>query len=123
MKTPTVDFARVEDRHRAIHDRLRNWSRWVVVHPHAGVHPMFKNYRSHAWQWHTPEHRETCDTLDAQWLERLVAKLPSRHRDAVRWAYVYRYTPAIACRELGLSYDGLFKHLRDGRQMLMVMVD
>ena len=84
---------------------------------------MFRNYRSHAWQWHTPEHRETCDLIDAQWLERQVAKLPRFHREAVRWAYVHRCTPAIAARELGLNYEGLYRFVRDGRQMLMHAVD
>lgn len=119
----TIDFARVEDHQIPIHERLRNWARWVAVMPQSQVHPMFRQYRSHAWQWHTPEHRETCDLLDAQWLEKQVAKLPVDHREAVRWAYVYRCTPATAARSLKLSYEGLYRYLRDGRQMLLNAID
>lgn len=119
---PTIDFARVEEHQLPIHDRLRNWARWVVVRPQSRVHVMFKNYRSHAWQWYTPEIRETCDLIDAQALEKVVGTLPPKHRAAVRWAYVYRASPAIAVRELGLTYEGLYRHVRDGRQMLLNLV-
>ena len=122
MTKATIDFSRVEPNQIAIHDRLRNWARWVTPRTGNTVSPMFRGYRSHAWQWHTPEIRETCDMLDAQAIEKTVSKLPEKHRTAVRWAYVYRCTPAIACRELGLSYDGLYRHLRDGRQMLANLV-
>lgn len=117
-----IDFARVEEHQIGIHERLRNWARWCSVRPQTRVHPMFRNYRSHAWQWSTPEVRETCDLIDAQALEKVVSTLPIKHRAAVRWSYVYRASPAIACRELGLSYDGLYRHVRDGRQMCMNLV-
>lgn len=123
MTKPAIDFARVEEHQHAIHDRLRNWARWVVVRPQSRIHPMFAQYRSHAWQWHTPEHRETCDLIDAQALEKVVGTLPTKHRAAVRWCYVYRCSPAIAAREIGLSYDGLYRHVRDGRQMVLNLVD
>lgn len=123
MTKQAIDFAKVEPHQHAIHERLRNWAMWVVPRAGYAISPMFRGYRSHAWQWHTPEIRETCDMLDAQAIEKLVGGLPPKHRSAVRWAYVYRVTPAIAARELGLSYEGLFKHLRDGRQMLMNLVD
>lgn len=123
MRKPTPDFARVEEHQLPIHERLRNWARWVVVRPSSKVHPMFAQYRSHAWQWHTPEHRETCDVLDAMVMEGEVAKLPPHSRYAVRWAYVYRYTPAVAVRFVKSDYGGLYRHLRDGRQMLIHLTE
>ena len=120
---PTPDFARVEPHQIAIHDRLRNWARWCAVRPQSRVHPMWMNARSNAWQWHTPEHRETCDLIDAQALEKVVGTLPPKRRAAVRWAYVWRHSPAVMVRELGLTYDGLYRHLRDGRQMILNLVD
>lgn len=117
-----VDFAAVEPGHGAIHDRLRNWARWVVVRPQARAHPMFRLYRAPP-QWEPRELRESCDLLDAARMELLVRQLPPKHRGAIRWSYVWRYTPAVAVRELGLSYDGLYRHLRDGRQMLVGLVD
>ena len=113
------DYARVEPHQIEIHERLRNWARWVMSRHGNSVNPMFRNYRSHAWQWHTPEIRETCDVIDAQALEKLVGTLPIKHREAVRWAYVWRYQPHTRCKELGLSPEGLYRHLRDGRQMLI----
>ena len=123
MTKPTIDFARVEPHQSAIHDRLRNWARWCAVRPQSRVHPMWMHCKSNAWQWHTPEHRETCDLIDAQAIEKVVGTLPTKHRSAVRWCYVYRFAPAIAVRELGLSYDGLYQHVRDARQMVINLVD
>ena len=122
MSKQTIDFAAVEPSQLPIHERLRNWSRWVVPRIGSGVSPMLRGYRGHAWQWHTPEFRETCDVLDAVVIEKIVAKLPERHRTALRWSYVYRCTPAIAARELALSCDGLYRHVRDARQMVMNML-
>lgn len=118
---PTIDFARVEPHQTAIHDRLRNWARWVVVRPQSRVHPMFRYYRP-AQHWEPKEFRETCDILDAAAMEKIVYKLPEWHREAIRWWYVYGGPPSRACKALGLSYDGLYRHLRDGRQMLMNLV-
>ena len=121
-KKSQIDFAAVEIGHIAIHDRLRNWARWVVVRPQARAHPMFRLYKPPP-QWEPRELRESCDLLDAALMEKLVRKLPPKHRGAVRWNYVWRQTPAVAVRELGLSYDGLYRHLREGRQMLVNLVD
>lgn len=112
------DFHRVEPDQLDIHDRLLNWARWVTPRTSSTVSPMFRQYRSHAWQWHTPEHRPTCDTLDAVLIEKTLRRLPVAHREAIRWCYVYRCTPAIAARELALSYEGLARHVRDGRTMV-----
>jgi hypothetical protein len=112
------DFHHVDDDQLDIHDRLLNWARWVTPRTSSTVSPMFRQYRSHAWQWHTPDYRQTCDTLDAVVIEKVVGRLPHVHREAIRWCYVYRCTPAIAIRSLALSYEGLARHLRDGRMMV-----
>jgi hypothetical protein len=117
-KISMPDFHHVDDDQLDIHDRLLNWARWVTPRTSSTVSPMFRQYRSHAWQWHTPDHRPTCDTLDALLVEKTMRLLPLRHREAVRWAYVYRCSPAIAIRELALSYDGLARYVRDGRMMV-----
>lgn len=118
MKTDYIDFHAVRDEHLEIHRRLLNWARWVTPRTPSWVSPMFRMYRSHAWQWHTPEHRETCDMLDAQRIEKEVSGLPQKHREAVRWAYVICCPPIKAQRALGLTKDGLFRHIQDGRTML-----
>lgn len=123
MTKPAIDFSHVEEHQHHIHTRLINWARWVTPRTGSAVSPMFRGYRSHAWQWHTPEIRETCDILDAQAIEKIVAGLPEKHRYTLRWAYVVRCTPAPCARALGLSYEGLYRHLCDARQMVMSLVD
>jgi len=91
---------------------------WVRVRPHSVVAPMWKFYKAPP-QWEPKEYRPTCDILDAQDFEKMVFKLPERHREALRWRYVYGGSPLRACKALGLSYDGLHRHVRDGRQMVI----
>ena len=101
-----VDFHHVEEKHNAIHSALLNWSRWVSVRHNIGhVHPMWAKSRA-------------TNALDAQAMEKLVQGLPDPHKHAIRWAYVYRTSPAAACRNMGTSHEGLAQFVRDGRQML-----
>lgn len=109
------DFHHVDDDQLDIHDRLLNWARWVTPRTSSTVSPMFRQYRSHAWQWHTPDHRPTCDTLDALTIEKSMRHLYVKHRQSLLWAYIYRCTPAIAVRELGVTYMGLAQMLREAR--------
>ena len=122
MTRQPPDFNRIEPHQEAIHERLRNWSRWVIVKPARLVHPMFRMYRP-AQHWDAKEFREPCDTLDAMQVEKIIYKLPETHREAVRWWYVYKCQPHTACRALGLTPDGLNRHVRDGRQMLLNLLD
>ena len=119
MKTKTVDFHHVEEHHQAIDARLSNWGLWLQSRPGGKIHPMWAKARSNAWQWHAPEHRPTCDPLDAQAMEKAVYKLPEKHRAAIRWQYVYRGSPARACRALAVNMDGLAELVRQGRTMLV----
>ena len=121
MTKPTIDFNRIEPHQAAIHERLVNWANWVAVRPHSRVQPMFRYYRP-AQHWEAKEFRAPCDLTDAQAIEKVVGTLPPKHREAVRWAYVWRRSPAVMVRELGLTYDGLYKHVRDGRQMVLNLV-
>lgn len=114
-----IDFHHVEDNHLAIHARLENWARWVKPGRQSWINPMFAQYRSKAWQWHTPEINVPLDTLDAIFIEKAVSALPETHRATVRWAYVIRSGPSTACRKIGTSMDGLMLYLRDGRQILI----
>lgn len=118
-----IDFQHVEDKHRAIHERLLNWGRWVTPGRSSFVSPMFRQYRSNAWQWHAPEYRESCDILDGQLVEKEISKLPEPHREALRWCYVHRCAAIHACRALAVSYAGLALLVRDGRQMMCNRLD
>ena len=118
MQKSIVDFHHVEEKHFDIHDRLLNWARWVQVRPQYFVHPMFQQYRSHAWQWHTPVHVDSVDILDAQAIEKLMHKLATSYREAIKWAYVVRCSPTHARQAIGCTYADLYGFIRDGRQML-----
>ncbi len=114
-----VDFNHVATEHKAIHARLENWRRWVIVRPHGWqTAPMFRMYQSKARQWEAPVIQNPVDTLDAVLLEKAVYALPEKHREAVRWWYVYRRDPVAMARSLGVSKQWLADLVDAGRTML-----
>lgn len=114
-----VDFHHVEQHQLAIHDRLTNWARWCSGRPTHWVQPMFRSYRSAAKYWYGEEAKTEVDSLDAQAIEKAVSALPSAHRTAIRWCYVFRTAPAAAARDIGCTLVALAQYTRDGRQMLI----
>lgn len=121
MKTRIVpvDFFYVEPRHQAIHIELENWARYVGVKRQGWVHPMWKGANSNGRQWYVPEARDEIRPLDGMEMEKAVRALPEKHREAIRWAYVYKWTPAIEARRLGVTYERLANLIRSGRVMLI----
>ena len=119
VQETTVDYNHVPERHAAIHARLENWRRWVIVRPNGWqVAPMFRLYQSKSRQWEAPVIQSPVNTLDAVLVEKAVAALPEKHREAVRWWYVYRRDPAAMARNLGVSKQGLADLVEAGRTML-----
>lgn len=116
-----VDFSRIPTRHDAINLRLEQWAKWVSVRPQAWkVQPMFRQYRSHSWQWHSPEIKTELNTLECVEIEKMVSQLPDKHRTAIRWAYVFPWiAPSVIRRELALTKEGLEQLLTDARDMLV----
>lgn len=115
----TVDYNYVHERHAAIHARLENWRRWVIVRPHGWqTAPMFRMYQSKARQWESPVIQNPVDTLDAVLVEKAVSALPVKHRDAIRWSYVHCGNPVAMARELGVSKQGLADLVEAGRTIL-----
>ena len=114
-----IDFHMVRDEHLAIHARLEAWARWVKVRPHGWqVAPMFRQYRSKSWQWHRPEPREAVNLIEAVAMEKAVSMLPEKHRDAIRWSYVFNGNPAGMAQRLAVSKQGLLDLVGEGRTML-----
>ena len=117
--TETVDYCYVSLEHELIHARLLNWARWLRPRLSGWhTHPMWKNSR-------TPRHWEASpyigtpvNTLDAAVLEKAVYALPEKHREAIRWWYVYRRDPVGMARLLGVSKQGLADLVNAGRTML-----
>lgn len=116
----TVDYCHVKPEHDAIHQRLENWARWVRVRPHGWqTAPMFRLYQSKARQWEvSPAVPVTVNTLDAADMEKAVSALPVKHREAVRWSYVYGRDPLAMARTLAVSKQGLADLVDSGRTML-----
>lgn len=115
-----ADFSRIPARHDEINLRLEEWSRWVSVRPQPWkTQPMFRQYRSKAWQWEMPEIKPIINTIAAHEIERIVSMLPDKHRTALRWVYVF---PSLHCnavqRELGATRDALAQLINDARDMV-----
>lgn len=119
VRRDEIDFHAVPEAQLGIHEALLNWSRWVRVRPHGWqVSPMFRMYRSHAWQWHTPEIRQQINVPEAVEMEKAVSGLPEKHRTAIRWHYCFCGHPARMARELGVSKQGLADLVVDARVKL-----
>lgn len=121
MKTriEQVDFFFVESHHSEIHADLENWALCVRVKRQSWAHPMWKGAQSNGRQWYAPELRPDLDTLGGMETEKAVRALPEKHRESIRWAYVYKWAPATEIRRLGVTYEGLANLIRAGRSMLV----
>lgn len=118
QKRQHVDFLAVPDHQSSIHDRLVNWALWCAVRPGRYSCPTFR-WAKPAQHWDAIEPRPAIDGIDAQAMEKGVCALPNLHRAALQWCYVYRFSPAKACRILAVRMDTLGKVVSDGRQMLI----
>ena len=119
VQQTNVDYNHVPERHAAIHARLENWRRWVIVRPNGWqTHPMWRNSRT-SRQWEASPHISTpVDTIDAALIEKAVCALPDKHRDAIRWWYVHAGNPVAMARSLAVSKQGLADLVDAGRTML-----
>jgi hypothetical protein len=79
---------------------------------------MFHGYRSsEVWAQEGP--RTPVDTLDGHAMEKAVSQLPEKHRDAIRWNYVFVWIqPGKVQRALGVTRMGLADLIHDGRSIL-----
>lgn len=122
MKKKSPDFAHIEPHQLDVHERLRNWARWVTTGLGRQVSPMFRLYHP-PQHWEPKEFREPCDTIDAQRIEKLVCGLPKLFKDALRWYYVTPIPVHKICKLLGHRPDGLLKVVRDARQAVLNRLD
>jgi DNA-directed RNA polymerase specialized sigma24 family protein len=119
MKRDLIDFFAVHDQHLRIHQQLEDWARWVKVRPHGWqVAPMFRQYRSKAWQWERPDLKATVNIPQAVEMEKAVSLLPEKHREAIRWVYVFSGSPVAMARRLAVTKEGLMELVHAGRTIL-----
>jgi len=118
--TETVDYCYVSLEHELIHARLVNWARWLRPRLSGWhTHPMWRNSRT-SRQWEvSPDISAPVNALDALAIERTVAQMPVKHRDALRWYYVRQGSPVAMARQLGLSKQGLADIVLSARAMLI----
>lgn len=119
MRVQAPDFHAVPQDQRAIDARLTNWADYVRVKFPSWVGPIWKLGKSNGRQWHQPEFRPSCDTLDGHKVEIAVSNLPPVHREVLRWAYVHRGGEIQFRKKVGLTREGLAQVLNDARRMLI----
>lgn len=114
-----IDIGRVPAHQHFMHERLVNWAMWAKPGQSVSICPMFKQAKSNSFQWHPPEYRPTCDTLDAQYMEKAICKLPDDNRKALVWWYIYRTGELAFRKKLGVTLERLDILVINGRQHLM----
>lgn len=109
-----VDYNLIKAEHEEIHLRLQNWAKWTRVGRFAWMtHPMWRYFKERE-----PQPSSTCNTLDAHEVEKLIADLPQKNRQAIRWWYVYASNPKTAAKQMGVTLEVLDALVHDGRTML-----
>lgn len=79
---------------------------------------MFRQAKSNSFQWHSPEPKASVNVLEAVATEKAVSQLPAKHREALRWCYVFPGNPAAMARKLAVSKEGLRDLVNVARTML-----
>ena len=120
MMRDECDFSRVAPRHAEVDRRLALWGRWIIDRPKPWrTSPMFRQYRSHAWQWHMPEIHVQATPGENMQTEKAVCALPEKHAYAIRWAYMAPWVPvSMVRRELGVTRQGLADLINNSLDML-----
>ena len=113
------DFSRIDARHDAVNLRLEAWARWVAVRPQAWkMQPMFRLYKPPP-QWEPREIRVELNTLECHEIEKIVSRLPDKHRFVLRWAYVFPFIfISKVSKHLGVPQSGLAELVSDARDMV-----
>ena len=120
MPAAYVDFSLVKPEHREIDARLANWAKWSYSRHGGQSSPTFRLYRStDARRIDSDAKGPAVDAIDAQRVQKAVSALPTKHRQAISWAYIKPTNPRKAATGLGVTLQGLADLVTDGRQMLV----
>lgn len=118
-----VNYDYVPEGQGDMHERLVNWARWIKAGQRDWVaHPMWKPCIAKELEDLRARGLELTEPVkidEAVATERAVAQLPNKHRQAVRWCYVFKHNPLAACRAIAVSKEDLARLVKDGRQMLI----
>lgn len=123
VKRAVIDFHAVEPHQQEMDRRLQNWARWCNggwSNAYPDTCAMFRMAPPPARvRGEVAYGAPSVDKVDAAKVARAVFGLPEKHRKSIHWAYIKPNSPVKKARELGLTMEGLAKHLRDARQMLI----
>lgn len=111
-----VDFFHIPSEQTEIHARLVNWARWASPGHRGSVHPMFRGYRPYLYP--EPASSSPINTLDAAQVQKIMCRVPERHRIAVQWYYIINGSPARICRAMGVNPAGLAQMVVEARTMV-----
>jgi DNA-directed RNA polymerase specialized sigma24 family protein len=118
MKRVYIDFDRIDKEHWTADNALKMWARWLKSQPKSlQCQPMFKYYRPDSG-YSEPTPHQGFNHGAAFEIERAVSALPCKHRDALRWNYVHKGAVKAICQALGVTNEGLYTLVNDGRNML-----
>lgn len=116
-----IDLSHIPSRHDAVNIRLEQWGAWVkvTVRPWktASIWRQYRPPRQYAYE--TQDIPAPVNTLETWEIEKIVSSLPLKHRDALRYCYVWPFVPVGKVRrELGVTLDALAGLINDSRDMV-----
>ncbi len=112
----TVDFWPIDARHEEVHRRLEEWAKWCEPGRRAAVCPMFRQMKQ--IRTFSASESRSINPKAAHDVEKAIQKLPSTQAMALRWWYVWRWSPGQAARRFGVTLEALCQAVEDGRDGL-----
>ena len=110
MRDPRID----------IESLLQNWGAWLRSGTNAKGHCFSIEGRYRSPQcWYPVQPREPeANVHDAFRIERVMPHVPRQHWKALKFHYVYRMEPRLACKRLAIRYAAWDSFLNDARAMV-----
>jgi hypothetical protein len=122
MKRDSIDFHEVAAKHEEIHARLVAWAAWVKPTGRQECSPMFRSVKS-GDQWEPAQPRRTHEIQKCRNIERGIQVIATGDRPkmarALRWSYITKRSPVMACRSIGCTLVELAELVDAGRQELI----
>lgn len=106
---------------RWVDEQLHNWSLWLHTGSRTGATSPMWRFAGRPARGHDAYGSLTRGTVrerDASAVERSLPLLPRMHADVLRWAYLRRSSPYVACKNLDVPKWDLVGILIDARRRL-----
>lgn len=85
-------------------ERLENWKRAFISHPHYRVTASLEGRYKSPQHWDAPQAKIDIDINDALSVERVVIKLPALHKAILKYNYFTPFIPLqVFCRKNNLA--------------------